>query len=692
LSALIRVALSAQAVRLLPGEKAEVTVTIQNLSEVVDRYQVVASGVDTFWVTFSRTELSLFPKDQDQLLMTLSVPEGVEARAGRYEVRVEVISQENTAERTSVLLELEVTAQTALEVSLRPQRASGLKEGVFNVQLSNGGNTDLTVSLAATDPEEGCFYTFARPQVVVPAGQERLVQLQVRPKGSAGKQPKRYPFTITVRSEQDPRLARQIQGEWEHLPQAKRALWPILLAALLGLAALVAAFVLLVLPLLQGRLVPPAEPSVAVPVPTQVANVEPTQPKPTAPEPTQPEPTVPLPSLTPDLAGTDADGDGLTQSEEAAYGTDPDNPDTDGDWVWDGLELEEGTDPLNADSDGDGLTDGVEKSLGTNPLVPDTDGDGLLDEAEVQVGTDPLNADTDGDGLSDGVEQEMGTDPLNPDTDGDGIEDGADPDPLAAVLPDLAVTGVHIEDGDKIQCEFANIGGAAVPEVTVRVAIYAGATRVSNSTISTPIAPGNSGWLRTAALELPPKVSLYCMVDSEDAVAESNEDNNSAEGVGYPEHAVLKFDQYPDGTEILQPVLVESDDFLDWGVGYFAAPEGTYCTDAQAAIRVDSRGNNLSAARPGQMDACSGVVVSIYFHEQPARSVQLTFAGADSDYLLVAYTWTGSAWQAVARTSVRGQLGAITQAAVTSSSANISRIDFGHQSSMTHIFSVTIER
>src|SRR6478735_7435387 len=51
------------------------------------------------------------------------------------------------------------------------------------------------------------------------------------------------------------------------------------------------------------------------------------------------------------------------------------------------------TDP---DSDGDGLTNSQEAGLGTNPNNPDTDADGLSDGAEVNThGTNPLAADTD---------------------------------------------------------------------------------------------------------------------------------------------------------------------------------------------------------------------------------------------------------------------------------------------------------
>ncbi|MDA7619639.1 lamin tail domain-containing protein [bacterium] len=46
----------------------------------------------------------------------------------------------------------------------------------------------------------------------------------------------------------------------------------------------------------------------------------------------------------------DADEDGLSDSDEATYGTDPNNPDTDGDGSNDGDEVTAGTDPLDATS------------------------------------------------------------------------------------------------------------------------------------------------------------------------------------------------------------------------------------------------------------------------------------------------------------------------------------------------------
>lgn len=50
----------------------------------------------------------------------------------------------------------------------------------------------------------------------------------------------------------------------------------------------------------------------------------------------------------PSLAELDSDGDGLTDAEELARGTNPYSADTDGDGITDGLEVAQGTDPLDA--------------------------------------------------------------------------------------------------------------------------------------------------------------------------------------------------------------------------------------------------------------------------------------------------------------------------------------------------------
>ena len=120
----------------------------------------------------------------------------------------------------------------------------------------------------------------------------------------------------------------------------------------------------------------------------------------------------------PATTGTDTDGDGLSDEDEAVYGSDPLNADFDADGLADGAEVNQyGTDPLNNDSDGDGLIDGDEvNQYGSNPASTDGDGDGLVDQEELFIhGTGPATFDTDGDGVPDGEEVSIyGTDPTDP--------------------------------------------------------------------------------------------------------------------------------------------------------------------------------------------------------------------------------------------------------------------------------------
>lgn len=89
----------------------------------------------------------------------------------------------------------------------------------------------------------------------------------------------------------------------------------------------------------------------------------------------------------------DSDNDGLVDSLEGRYRSNPNDPDTDGDGIEDGEEVNTyRTYPNLEDSDRDGLNDWDEINVHlTNPLSADTDRDRATDGAEIEAGTDPLD-------------------------------------------------------------------------------------------------------------------------------------------------------------------------------------------------------------------------------------------------------------------------------------------------------------
>ena len=157
----------------------------------------------------------------------------------------------------------------------------------------------------------------------------------------------------------------------------------------------------------------------------------------------------------PDVTDTDDDGDGFSDADEAACGTDPldatDAPtDTDADGIPDCIDTDDDGDgtldtdddfPLDASEDTDTDGDGTGNNADT-----DDDGDGMSDDDEIACGSDPLDAtdtatDTDRDNIPDCADTDDDNDgtldvnddfPLDAsedtDTDGDGIGNNADTD------------------------------------------------------------------------------------------------------------------------------------------------------------------------------------------------------------------------------------------------------------------------
>lgn len=97
----------------------------------------------------------------------------------------------------------------------------------------------------------------------------------------------------------------------------------------------------------------------------------------------------------------DLDSDGASNWDEVTeHSTNPFDEDTDGDGLLDGFEIDNGFDPKDdgtadpdngggGDPDHDGLTNEEEQAAGTDPNESDSDGDGISDGGESDEGTDP---------------------------------------------------------------------------------------------------------------------------------------------------------------------------------------------------------------------------------------------------------------------------------------------------------------
>lgn len=217
MSALIRVQLSQKELQIEPGQKGELSLTIQNLGEIVDQYSIEIDGLNPAWYTIPVSEVSLFPQDQDTVRISLHPPAGSQSKAGNYDFNVRVTSREIPTERTSAQATLVILPVLTLELALSPKRKSTTKKGDFQVRLANPGNVDLAVDLEASDPEEGCHYHFEPQSVSLVAGQSKGVSLVVTPKRKPLRgEAKRYDFTVKAIPTAAPAKAQVVTGSLEH--------------------------------------------------------------------------------------------------------------------------------------------------------------------------------------------------------------------------------------------------------------------------------------------------------------------------------------------------------------------------------------------------------------------------------------------------------------------------------------------
>ena len=130
----------------------------------------------------------------------------------------------------------------------------------------------------------------------------------------------------------------------------------------------------------------------------------------------------------------DSDGDGLSDTEEAAIGSDPADADSDNDGVDDYTEVFLYGGPVTnpADTDGDGspnVTDPDDDGDGINSIDEDTNGNGSPTDDDIDADGKPnyVDIESDGDGVNDDTDNcPFVVNPGQEDSDGDGIGDACD--------------------------------------------------------------------------------------------------------------------------------------------------------------------------------------------------------------------------------------------------------------------------
>ena len=197
-------------IRVEPGQIATTELAIRNPSGIVETYDVSVLGPAAAWVSVDPPSVSLFPGDEQDVTLTFQPPMTSRIVAGEYAVGVQVTSQ--------VRRESTATAETVVIVPpfyrfrlLQAQSAYTVRtKATTLVRIVNDGNSTVTYSVQALDPEGFMKVAPKNPTVTLTPGEARWVEINVRvaPKiiGS-GFETRSFMITVTPLRDEDLGLA-----------------------------------------------------------------------------------------------------------------------------------------------------------------------------------------------------------------------------------------------------------------------------------------------------------------------------------------------------------------------------------------------------------------------------------------------------------------------------------------------------
>ncbi|GEM_PF-1335286 len=196
----IRASLSQTELQVQAGTvPTQATLQLQNMGEIVDKFLVEVVGLDSAWYGLSASSVALMPQATDQVQIPFHPPKQEGVKAGKYPFAINVRSESVPGEVTTVLGQLEILPFPEFTLQIRPVRINCRRKGVFRIELTNVGVSDITFNLEASDMEEGCRFGFKDNAPVLPAWKSIEIPMKTKPKrGSFVGEKKVYNIGVTA--------------------------------------------------------------------------------------------------------------------------------------------------------------------------------------------------------------------------------------------------------------------------------------------------------------------------------------------------------------------------------------------------------------------------------------------------------------------------------------------------------------
>lgn len=210
--------LSTDQIAVDPGVATPLEVVVENRSEDSQQFEIQIEGVDPEWVAVPVPIFRAGPGETRAEKVFFKPPRISESVAGNYPFVVKVRSLDTGDARTlQCVVAIRPFHHLSMELSPKRGRVSSVAKSCrFTLTLMNLGNTDHTVQLMGSDPENLCAFEFEKEGVSLTAGQQTTISMGVSATSSRFlANPRLHGFTISGRSREASAVACSAQGQLE---------------------------------------------------------------------------------------------------------------------------------------------------------------------------------------------------------------------------------------------------------------------------------------------------------------------------------------------------------------------------------------------------------------------------------------------------------------------------------------------
>ncbi len=215
------VRISTDLVSVEAGATVPLGIEIANRSDEADRFEMEVEGLDPEWTAVPVPTFSVDPRDIQTEKVFFKPPRVSESLAGTFPFVIKIRSLVNGEVRTAQGI-LEIRPYHHLTMELTPKKgvfSPVRKANIFQATIMNLGNTEHTLQVFASDPEDALAYEIDQQQVTIGPGQTRTLSIAPKPTASrpfAGA--RLHGFSVSARSTETPSVGCSAQAQLEEKP------------------------------------------------------------------------------------------------------------------------------------------------------------------------------------------------------------------------------------------------------------------------------------------------------------------------------------------------------------------------------------------------------------------------------------------------------------------------------------------